>query len=256
MSEKLPSVVKPASFPFAPGVKIVCEAEGLIAVYKPEGLRAHPNEPDVVDKGAMIAAPYDFKRECYSLPNKLNIYLLHRLDAPTSGLILLCTNRALTDKVRDLFEKHLVHKTYEALVFGNVGRGFQTWRDRLRTEKGATSGARTSTGAGILSVAKMRVLANGVASNGLPMSHLSLEPATGRTHQLRVQCASRQLPVVGDATYGNFAWNKRAAKELGIKRLCLHASAVKLELQYEGRKISFSAQCPAPEQFLSAISKK
>jgi 23S rRNA-/tRNA-specific pseudouridylate synthase len=148
----------------------------------------------------------------------------------------------------------MVRKTYEALVFGDAGRGRRTWRDKLRTEKGeGRAGARTSVGSGDMSEAQASVLKRGEARNGQPLTLLSLEPATGRTHQLRVQCASRYLPIVGDATYGNFAWNKKAAKELGIKRLCLHAAAISLSLEHEGRKISFTANCPTPEIFREAI---
>ncbi len=238
--------------PLGPGVEVITRAAGLTALYKPEGLRAHPNEGGRVDKGALIAAPYDLNEECYILPGEGKLHLLHRLDGPTSGLILVCSDEALAATVRGLFERHMVKKRYEALVFGDAGRGSQLWRDRLRTEKGR-AGARTSSGTGDMAEARMSVLRSGVARNGMPLSRIALEPATGRTHQLRVQCAERRLPILGDATYGNFAWNRRAAKELGIKRLCLHAAAVTLEFQKDGRTSQFTAKCPAPEQFAAAF---
>lgn len=237
-----------ASLPVAAGVTVVKVASGIIALNKPEGVRAHPNQNGVADKGALVTVPFDAKRECYLLPSGESVYLLHRIDAPTSGILLLTLDAALAAKVKELFAAHEVHKTYEALVFGDAGKGTHTWRDRLRTER-SERGARTTSGSGDAAVTLVRVVTQGKGSNGMPLSLLSMEPATGRTHQLRVQCSTRRLPIVGDATYGNFPSNRRAAKELGLKRLCLHAAAVRFEVEIKGRKVSFDAKCPAPEIF-------
>jgi 23S rRNA-/tRNA-specific pseudouridylate synthase len=229
------------------GAKVLHRQGALVALEKPEGVRSHPNEGGRVDRGALIAAPYDLEREIYRLPGGGALHLLHRLDGPTSGLILVCEDAALAAAVRGLFSKHQVKKTYEALVFGKAGRAAGLWRDRLRTDR-AHGAARTGAGSGAMAEAQAKLLGTGDVK-GLPLSHLSLEPATGRTHQLRVQCAERNLPIGGDATYGNFPWNRRAAKDLGIKRLCLHAARVRFDYELDGRKLSFEARCPAPEEF-------
>lgn len=234
------------SLPLAAGVRLIKAESGLIALDKPEGIRAHPNESGRADKGALLTVPFDMEKECYLLPDGGQVHLLHRIDAPTSGILLLSADKVVAEKVRELFAKHLVHKTYEALVFGDPGKGTRTWRDRLRTERGK-GGARTSAGEGDMSVTEARAIEVLRAENGMCFARLALDPQTGRTHQLRVQCATRKLPIVGDATYGNFSWNRLAAKELGLKRLCLHAAAVQFEMQAGGRKVTFAAKCPAPQ---------
>jgi tRNA pseudouridine65 synthase len=221
-----------------------------VALYKPEGVRAHPNDDGKADGGALLDAPFDMERECYTLGEGKRVYLLHRLDAPTSGIILVATDEKLANEVKALFAAHKVHKTYEALVFGDAGHGRRTWRDRLRTEKSAR-GARTTVGGGDMAVVDVDTHKTFRAKSGLVVSHITLKPATGRTHQLRVQCAARHLPIVGDATYGDFALNRRAAKELGIKRLCLHAAKIRFDLERDGRRIAFETSCPAPEFFAS-----
>jgi tRNA pseudouridine65 synthase len=246
MAEPLPDIAFAKMLPVARGVSVLKAENGIIALEKPEGVRSHPNESGRADKGALLTVPFDADEECYTLADGTRVYLLHRIDAPTSGILLLTADGKLAEKVKELFAKHLVHKTYEALVFGDAGHGARVWRDRLRTERGQ-GGARTSAGSGDMSVTNVRAIKGERAGNGMYLTRLSLEPETGRTHQLRVQCATRKLPIVGDATYGNFPWNKRAAKELGIKRLCLHAAAVKLEYETGGRKVSFSAKSPAPD---------
>jgi tRNA pseudouridine65 synthase len=88
------------------------------------------------------------------------------------------------------------------------------------------------------------------AGQGSPrLSLLRLEPQTGRSHQLRVQCAQRGMPIVGDQTYGNFAANRAFAKAGGSKRLFLHSLAVTFEYAFGGRIQEFSATAPLPPEF-------
>jgi tRNA pseudouridine65 synthase len=237
-----------ASLPLGSGVSVVKAENGIVALKKPEGVRAHPNDEDRKDSGALIDAPFDLERECYILPDGRCVYLLHRLDAPTSGLILVSTDETLAAKIKELFAAHKVRKTYEALVFGSAGRGKRVWRDRLRTKK-SSKGARTSIGSGDMAIADVEVKDVFSMKSGLVISRISLKPETGRTHQLRVQCAARHLPIVGDATYGDFALNRTVAKETGIKRLCLHSASIRLEFENAGRKTVFEASCQAPDFF-------
>jgi 23S rRNA-/tRNA-specific pseudouridylate synthase len=83
---------------------------------------------------------------------------------------------------------------------------------------------------------------------GRPLALLQLEPATGRSHQLRVQCARRHLPIVGDATYGDFRANRDYARHSGQKRLFLHSHETSLPL---GPR-TFTARAELPAGFLPA----
>lgn len=234
------------ALPLGPGVRLLRREGPLLALDKPDGVRSHPNETGRADALALLAAPYDLKRECYATAQG-DVYLLNRLDAPTSGVILVALDAGLAAQVRALFAAHQVRKTYHALVFGRMGRAAVHWRDRLRVvrNKGAV---RAETGAGDVAMARARGLAEG-APRGIALSLIELQPLTGRTHQLRVQCAQRHLPIVGDATYGNFPANRRAAQELGIRRLCLHAAAVELPVRIGGRELVFTAKSDTPTAF-------
>ena len=64
---------------------------------------------------------------------------------------------------------------------------------------------------------------------------LRLSPKTGRTHQLRVQCAKRKLPIIGDRTYGNFQLNRKYAKQFKCDRLFLHATKLKVKISQKGK---------------------
>jgi 23S rRNA-/tRNA-specific pseudouridylate synthase len=81
------------------------------------------------------------------------------------------------------------------------------------------------------------------------LSVLELEPHTGRTHQLRVQCARRHLPILGDQNYGDFRRNREFSRRLGTDRLFLHARHVDVEFPLDGGKIRFDAESPLPPEF-------
>ena len=65
---------------------------------------------------------------------------------------------------------------------------------------------------------------------------LRLEPKTGRTHQLRVQCALRGMPIIGDKTYGDFNFNRKIARASKVDRLCLHAGEIEFSIKINNKK--------------------
>ena len=62
---------------------------------------------------------------------------------------------------------------------------------------------------------------------------LELLPLTGKTHQLRVQCMIRKIPILGDKTYGDFSLNRKFQQATRIQRLCLHASQIEFNIEHE-----------------------
>jgi 23S rRNA-/tRNA-specific pseudouridylate synthase len=70
---------------------------------------------------------------------------------------------------------------------------------------------------------------------------------------LRVQCAKRHLPIIGDQTYGDFARNREFAKATGEKRLFLHSLETSFDYEHAGRLWHFSAKAPLPVEFAAAL---
>src|SRR6185295_17943443 len=121
------------------------------------------------------------------------------------------------------------------------------WRDLLAVEKRAGQ-IRTEARAGnIPAESRMKVLRAGRKEPRLSL--LQLEPQTGRSHQLRVQCAKRHLPIVGDQTYGNFPRNREFAKAAGTKRMFLHSLETSFDYEFKRRSYTFTAKAPLPEEF-------
>lgn len=240
-----------ADVPFGPGVKRVkCDANGLAGLDKPEGVLSHPNGPR--DEGrSLVRARYDREEECFEWSGPgggtLRLWLVNRLDSATSGLILAAAQEELALEVRAQFRLRGVRKVYQALVFGRPPKPSETWRDFLDVRR---EGGRIRTvGGGSQPSESLMTLVRSVSDATRTISMIRLEPHTGRSHQLRVQCARRGLPIVGDRTYGNFAANRAFAKAAGPRRMFLHSLEVGLEYSFGGARHAFSAMAPLPAAF-------
>lgn len=226
------------------------DENGVAAFAKPAGLLSHPNTRG--DEGrSLLRAGYRLDEEVYiwtptgeTEPRRL--WLLNRLDSATSGVILAVADGALAAAIRALFQRKHIRKIYHALVFGRPAETRQVWRDRLAIEKRGGH-IRTGGGGNIPAEAEMTVVAQHAGAP--PLALIRLEPRTGRSHQLRVQCAKRHLPIVGDATYGDFGANREFARARGTKRLFLHSSETSFTYEVAGREQRFSAEAPLPKEF-------
>lgn len=237
---------------------------GLIALNKPTEILSHPNATDDFQK-TLLKDPYSLKNECYCLrkhiavPEALTqqyalpvfiekVFLLNRLDSPTSGLILISLNAQVAEIIKEALSSQEVHKHYFGIVKGRPQKMSQSWVNKLEEKR---SGGKLRVHAGKALTAKTNMTCIQSSGQGATqISLLKLEPLTGRTHQLRVQCALNKLPILGDKTYGDFPFNRL----LKAKRLFLHSAAISLSFKYNQQTIHFSAESPMPEAFEHMLS--
>ena len=243
-----------SAVPLGPGVRrVALDANGLAALDKPEGVLSHPNSPRDESR-SLVRAAYDEADECFRWPGPgggtCSLWLINRLDSATSGLILVAADGVLAREVREQFRRRRVRKVYQALVFGRPRLAEETWRDVLGVRRQGGH-LRTSAGAGNLP-AESRMALVGTSRGAQILSLIQLEPHTGRSHQLRVQCAKRGLPIVGDRTYGDFAANKAFVRAGGPKRMFLHSLEIGFDYAFVGREHAFSARAPLPDGFARA----
>ena len=251
-----PAIDLLALLPLGEGVKVVrSDASGLLALAKPAGTLSHPNTAGEEPRSLLHAA-YQLEGECYAwtTPDGLEhrAWLLNRLDSATSGIILLATNEALAIHIRALFKTKRIQKIYAALVFGRPIKRRENWSDQLAVQK---KGGQVRTGGrGNIPCESVMTCVQSSASGGAlpPVSLIQLEPKTGRSHQLRVQCVLRRMPIVGDATYGDFKLNRAFAKQSGEKRLFLHSFRTAFDYEWQGRTVKFSAEAELPATFEKA----
>jgi 23S rRNA-/tRNA-specific pseudouridylate synthase len=230
------------------GVKLLArDANGVLAFAKPAGVLSHPNIPGD-EVRSLLRARYSLEEECYEWPELPDLpagklWLLNRLDSGTSGVIR---------EIRAQFKRKQVRKIYQALVFGLPRPPVQLWKDLLAVEKRGGQIRSSARGGHVPAESQMSLVRAGRAASGVSL--VRLEPRTGRSHQLRVQCAKRALPIVGDQTYGDFARNREFARTAGTRRMFLHSLETQFGYDWKGGRHTFSARAPLPSEFEQALT--
>jgi len=240
-----------SELPLGPGVVgLARDRNGVVALAKPDGVLSHPNQTGD-EARSLLRTGYADVEECYIwvAPGGVErrLWLVNRLDRATSGVILAATDGELAQAMRLQFRDKQIRKVYTALVFGAPKHPCETWKDHLKIEK--TGGRiRTAAGTGHIPAESLMTLVRSGGSQRR-LSLLRLEPRTGRSHQLRVQCARRGLPIVGDTTYGDFKANRDFARLNGVRRMFLHSLETSFSYEFAGRRNEFAARAPLPPEF-------
>lgn len=231
---------------------------GLIAFDKGSGLMSHPN-PNIPnpDNHPFIRARYNFKQEYYSWPlgsgERARLYLINRLDSPTSGVILASASEEVAKAVKESFKQKSAQKTYFAICKGKFPGNSGQWSDFLEVKNfGNFVRGQVSRKGPLKALTKFEFVR--ADENKLGLYLMKLEPLTGRTHQLRIQCAKHNLPIVGDQTYGDFALNREIRRISSIPRMFLHCGATRVEFEYESKNIVFEAKSNLPDSFKEILT--
>jgi len=226
---------------------IIYEDDNIIALGKPSGV---------------LAIPDRFNKELINLYDLLNtkygrIFIVHRLDRDTSGVILFAKNAEAHRDLSMKWEKGQVSKTYDALCYGHIEKKQGTINlpiAPLKKKKGVMVIDRKN---GKPSVTNYRVIKE---CSGYTL--LDAMPKTGRTHQIRVHLAAIGHPVAGDKLYNrneainighkdkNIKFGVRDGK-FGIIRLMLHAQKLKFVNYMHQEVMEIVAQ--VPEDFKRVI---
>lgn len=195
---------------------VIHRDEHVIALNKPPGL--------AVQGGSKVSRHLDEMLDGLRFGAEERPRLVHRLDKDTSGILLLGRGAASAAKLADAFRSKQAKKTYWALTAGvpELERGRI---DMPLAKGGAAGGERMGPDAerGLTAITYYAVMENA----GKRVAWLALRPITGRTHQLRVHCATAlKTPVLGDGKYGGK--NAFLPGVPGLSRLQLHARAIEL----------------------------
>lgn len=167
------------------------------------------------------------------------VYLCHRLDKDTSGLLLCAKTSAAANKWSRLVGEKSVKKEYLALCFGQPKNPSGKITLPVK-EKGQSKSAVTYYEKAQLS----DFMQEEAKASRLDLCLMKLTLATGRTHQIRIHLAQSGLPIIGDDKYGDFGLNKAAKRDLGLKRLCLCAFRLTLPLASGQQTFEISPDFP------------
>src|SRR4051812_30618778 len=162
-----------------------------------------------------------FYREREKKEGNIYLGLPHRLDRPGSGAILFARHVRAAQRLSAQFENRTVTKVYWVVVEGDVQPDEGTWTNYLHKRHGMPQSIVVPEGdpRGKLAVMRYRTLGR-IEGIG---TWLEVELETGRTHQIRVQCASRGHPVIGDAQYGSTRSFGEQFEDERLRAIALHA---------------------------------
>ncbi len=218
-----------AILPMPLPLEILYEDDDILAINKPPHMPTHPSHAHQEDTLANAVA-YLFKNR----GEHFVFRAVNRLDADTSGVVLLAKNKLAASALSAQMAQKKIHKTYLALLHGNIAPKGEV-EAYMRLEEGG----------------KMKRVICKETDNGAMFSHTKYtchssngkysavlaEPVTGRTHQLRVHFSSLGNPLLGDSLYGT--------SSSIINRQALHAQKLSFSHPLTAKEMSIIAPIPA-----------
>lgn len=212
-------------------LKIVYQDDALIAIDKPSGLLVHRSQIDA----------YETRFALQLLRDQIGqeVYPCHRLDKPTSGVLLFALSKEALKIVQPLFAEGKTEKTYHAIVRGWIDdSGTIDYDLRHEDKPSKVQSAQTD----------YRCLARSTIHQSLGrydsarFSLVELRPKTGRKHQLRRHLAHLRHPILGDSRHGDGVQNRFLRSYCLQNRLMLRATRLKLEHPISGEALDLRAE--------------
>jgi 23S rRNA pseudouridine1911/1915/1917 synthase len=226
--------------PEGPPVEIRYRDERLAVVAKPAGVPTHPTENRRT--GTLVNRLLGMGVKLAPRGGLLRPGIVHRLDAGTSGLLVVACDDQAHEALAAIFEAHAADRRYLALVRGAVAHErFEVeaplGRRGARIRVDATAGRPAATGFEVRERFERATL-------------LEAAPRTGRTHQIRVHLAAVAHPILGDGRYGGGGDDARA---LGLRRPFLHAWRLAFDHPVTRRRIDLEE--PLPDDLADALRR-
>ena len=208
------------------GIALVYEDKDLIVVDKPEGLLTVATEREKQRTVHALLTEY-FRKGCGR--SKKRMFVVHRLDRDTSGLVIFAKNEEIMERLKDGWKDNV--KKYAAVVHGLCEKGSGTITSYLAEDSAYTVHSTRDAAKGKLAKTEYRVL-----KRVKKYSLLDVTLVTGRKNQIRVHLASIGHPIVGDTKYGR--------PDDKQPRMALHARSITFTHPINRKRLSFTSEVP------------
>ena len=219
--------------------RILYEDEFVLIINKPSGMSVHAGS--TVRVGVVEALKHMY-------PQFPQLELAHRLDSETSGCLVLAKKKRILREIHGLLREGKVSKIYWALTKGNWKKA--ELRVDVSLHKDYQDGGKHVVEVNEEGKTALTVFKTVEDFQGASLMEVKL--FTGRTHQIRVHAEYRGHPIAGDDRYGDVEFNK-LARNLGLKRMFLHARSIDFTLPSLDRRITVEA--PLDTELETAISQ-
>jgi 23S rRNA pseudouridine1911/1915/1917 synthase len=228
---------KPSTAP--EGFRIAFEDGHVVVIDKPSGISSVPY--DRKETGTAMDVLRAAWRKAGKRATATPLYVVHRIDKDTSGLLCFAKTRLAERALHQVFQRHTADRCYLAVAEGQVGA--TRIESRLVADRGdgirGSAGPRHPRDAGQLAVTHVEPLRQ---LRGATLCRVRLE--TGRTHQIRVHLSERGHPLVGETVYNRDAY-RQGRKLIAAPRLMLHAALLGFPHPVTGAPIELRAAPPA-----------
>ncbi len=215
-------------------LNVLYEDNQIIVVLKPQNI---PTQSDVSGSEDMLSLVKKYVKEKYQKEGEAFIGLVHRLDRPTGGVMVLARNSKSAKRLTEQFKNHTTEKIYYAVTTKVVREKSKTLVNYLeKNEKENIVKVVPMLSSG----AKKAELTYRELENNGQMSLLEVKILTGRSHQIRVQLSTLGYPLYGDGKYGK-------NKDVATKNLGLWAGKLSFIHPTTKEKMVFMA-CPDTEK--------
>lgn len=218
--------------------------DDLLIIDKPAGILVHRSEATSRREPAVLQIMRDVCGQ--------HLFPVHRLDRPTSGVLVLAKSREMASQLGRQWMDQLCQKTYLAVV-----RGWAPEYVRIDHPLADLDDPSASPQEAVTHLRRVATVEWDEAVGRYPKARYSLcelQPETGRRHQLRRHCKSIFHPMIGDTIYGQGVHNRFFREHLGIQRLFLHHFQLSLWHPRDGRLLEIKAPLDAQWQRLGERS--
>lgn len=210
-------------------VPIIYEDRDLIAINKPSGLLTVSTAFEKEETAYALLKAHFYPRQ---------VFVVHRLDQDTSGVMLFALNEETQLRLKEIFEVHNIERSYTAIVEGALTPPQGTWKSFQYEDANYFVHETKDETKGKLAITHFRTIHK---NSRYSLLELTLE--TGRKNQIRVHCSAAGHPVIGDKKYGSLL--------NPLKRLCLHAHVLRFIHPFTKKKMNF--EVPVPNEFYKLI---
>lgn len=219
---------------------ILYQDDRYVAIDKPDGLLVHRSP---IDKGET--------RFCVQiLRDQLGkrVYPCHRLDKPTSGVLLFALDKDALAKANELFMDHATRKTYHAIVRGWIGEAGLIDHELKDLDEGGTIRGGGPARTRFERIKRFEINQPVGRYPTARYSLVELNPETGRMHQLRRHMKHANHHIIGDTRYGDGLHNRFFRDRYDTHRLLLHASILSFQHPFTGNTCEITTH-PQPHDF-------